>query len=67
MLMQMVHTVATVPKRLTCLITNYIVPSEINTVYNENDEGRGVPTFCLLPCSSPGTTELYQVEQSACR
>jgi len=42
---QVVHTVATVPKRLTCLVTNYIVPSEINTVYSENDEGRCFPHF----------------------
>lgn len=42
---QVVHTVATVPKRLTCLVTNYNVPSEINTLYSENDEGRCFPHF----------------------
>jgi hypothetical protein len=45
MLMQVVHTVATVPRRLTCLVTKYIVQSEINSVYSEKDECRGFPHF----------------------
>jgi len=50
-----VHTVATVPERLTCLVTKYTVPSEITTVYSENDEGRCFPHFvyCGVPRQAP--------------
>jgi len=50
-----VYAVATVPKRLTYLVTNYIVPSKINTVYSENDEGRCFPHFvyCGIPRQAP--------------
>ena len=55
MLMQVVHTVDTAPKTLTCLITNYILPGEINAVYSETDEGRGFPHFvyCGVPRQAP--------------
>ena len=47
MLTQVVHTVATVPKRLTFLVTNCIVQNEINYVCSENDEGRCFPHLSI--------------------